>query len=79
MITERVRDRVDSTVPEWFIDLFPISAEPGQAQISDSWMHFGVIKVAGEPNSPTRPFGIKRKPCYSGFWQLASSAGSSAC
>ncbi len=48
VITERVQDRVDITVPEWFIDLFPIHAEPGQAQISDSWMHFGVIKVASQ-------------------------------
>lgn len=46
VIAERVRDRTDTTVPEWFIDLFPISAEAGRAQISDSWMHFGVIKVA---------------------------------
>ncbi|SOD41889.1 EAL domain-containing protein [Nitrosovibrio sp. Nv4] len=46
VIAERVQDRTDTTVPEWFIDLFPISAEAGRAQISDSWMHFGVIKVA---------------------------------
>ena len=46
VIAERVRDRKDSTAPEWFIDLFPISAEAGIAQISDGWMHFGVIKVA---------------------------------
>ncbi|SFN41275.1 HAMP domain-containing protein [Nitrosospira briensis] len=48
VITERVQDRVDITVPEWFVDLFPIRAEPGQAQISDSWMHFGVIKVVSQ-------------------------------
>jgi EAL domain-containing protein (putative c-di-GMP-specific phosphodiesterase class I)/GGDEF domain-containing protein len=46
VIAERMRDRKASTVPEWFIDLFPISAEAGIAQISDGWMHFGVIKVA---------------------------------
>ena len=46
VIAERIRDRKDSTVPEWFIDLFPVSAEAGIAQISDGWMHFGVIKVA---------------------------------
>jgi EAL domain-containing protein (putative c-di-GMP-specific phosphodiesterase class I)/GGDEF domain-containing protein len=46
VIAERMRDRKVSTVPEWFIDLFPISAEAGIAQISDGWMHFGVIKVA---------------------------------
>lgn len=46
VIAERMRDRKVSTVPEWFIDLFPISAEAGVAQISDGWMHFGVIRVA---------------------------------
>ena len=46
VIAERMRDRKVSAVPEWFIDLFPISAEAGIAQISDGWMHFGVIKVA---------------------------------
>jgi EAL domain-containing protein (putative c-di-GMP-specific phosphodiesterase class I)/GGDEF domain-containing protein len=46
VIAERMRDRKDSTVPAWFIGLFPVSAEAGIAQISDGWMHFGVIKVA---------------------------------
>ena len=45
IIAERVRERIDTTVPEWFNDLFPISAEAGRAQISDNRMHFGVIKV----------------------------------
>lgn len=45
VITERVRERINTTVPEWFSDLFPISAEAGRAQISDNRMHFGVIKV----------------------------------
>jgi EAL domain-containing protein (putative c-di-GMP-specific phosphodiesterase class I)/GGDEF domain-containing protein len=48
VITERVQDRIDTPVPGWFVDLFPIRAEPGQAQISDSWMHFGVIKVTSQ-------------------------------
>ena len=41
IIAERVRERIDATVPEWFNDLFPISAEAGRAQISDNRMHFG--------------------------------------
>ena len=45
VIAERVQDRIDTPVPEWFIDFFPIRAEAGRAQISDSWMQFGVIKV----------------------------------
>jgi diguanylate cyclase (GGDEF)-like protein len=45
VVTERVHDRLDTSVPEWFSDLLPIRAEAGRAQISDSWMQFGVIKV----------------------------------
>jgi EAL domain-containing protein (putative c-di-GMP-specific phosphodiesterase class I)/GGDEF domain-containing protein len=45
VIAERVRERIDTAVPEWFSDLFPINAEAGRAQISDNRMHFGVIKV----------------------------------
>ncbi len=45
IIAERVRERIDTTVPAWFSDLFPINAEAGRAQISDNRMHFGVIKV----------------------------------
>lgn len=45
VVAERVQNRIDNTVPAWFIDLFPIHVEAGRAQISDSWMQFGVVKV----------------------------------
>ncbi|MEO8767159.1 MAG: EAL domain-containing protein [Nitrosospira sp.] len=45
VVAERVQDRLDTSVPKWFIDLFPIHAEAGRAQITDNWMQFGVIKV----------------------------------
>ena len=45
VIAERVQERKNTTVPEWFSDLLPISAEAGRAQVSDNRMHFGVIKV----------------------------------
>lgn len=70
VITERVRDKVDSTVPEWFIDMFPISAEPGQAQISDSWMHFGVIKVAGDTQLAHQALWVQTQTLL--LWFLAA-------
>ncbi|SET21994.1 diguanylate cyclase/phosphodiesterase [Nitrosospira multiformis] len=48
LITERVQNKIETTVPGWFIRLFPISAAPGQAQISDALLHFGVIKVVSQ-------------------------------
>ena len=48
LITERVQNQIKTTVPGWFIRLFPISATPGQAQISDALLHFGVVKVVSQ-------------------------------
>lgn len=48
LITERVQNKIETTVPGWFTRLFPISATPGQAQISDALLHFGVIKVISQ-------------------------------
>jgi len=45
VITERVAGPLATTVPDWFVDLLPINAPAGLAQIPDSWMQFGVIKV----------------------------------
>src|SRR5688500_16539539 len=48
VIAEKVRDQVETNVPKWFMRLFSISPEAGQAQISDTLLHFGVIKVVGQ-------------------------------
>ncbi|WON73938.1 EAL domain-containing protein [Nitrosospira sp. Is2] len=45
VIIERVANPVATGVPDWFVELFPISAPAGLAQIPDSWINFGVIKV----------------------------------
>ncbi|KIO48907.1 EAL domain-containing protein [Nitrosospira sp. NpAV] len=50
VVAERVQNRVSDAAPEWFIDLFPIHAEAGRAQISDNWMQFGVVKVVSHPH-----------------------------
>jgi diguanylate cyclase (GGDEF)-like protein len=47
VIAERMQNHVDTNVPGWFIDLIPIHAEAGRAEISENWMQFGVIKVVG--------------------------------
>ncbi|MBN9133357.1 MAG: EAL domain-containing protein [Nitrosospira multiformis] len=48
LITEREQNKIETTVPGWFTRLFPISATPGQARISDALLHFGVIKVVSQ-------------------------------
>jgi EAL domain-containing protein (putative c-di-GMP-specific phosphodiesterase class I)/GGDEF domain-containing protein len=47
VITERVAGPIETNVPDWFADLLPINAAAGLAQIADSWISFGVIKVVG--------------------------------
>jgi diguanylate cyclase (GGDEF)-like protein len=32
-------------VPEWFVRLFPIAAEPGRAQVSSGWTQFGTVEL----------------------------------
>lgn len=45
LIVERIQDRSDTTVPEWFVRIFTIKSLPGRAQISDGWKQFGTVTV----------------------------------
>jgi EAL domain-containing protein (putative c-di-GMP-specific phosphodiesterase class I)/GGDEF domain-containing protein len=45
VISQRVQDRSDGNVPEWFIDAFPIESVPGIAQVNDGWKQYGVVTV----------------------------------
>ena len=44
-IVERQAQPGDLNVPAWFVGLLPITAAPGQAQISDGWKQFGTITL----------------------------------
>lgn len=35
-------------IPEWFIHLFPIESQPGQAQVSSGWNQFGTIQLVSQ-------------------------------
>lgn len=72
VIAERMQDRIDPAVPEWFIDFFPIHADPGRAQISDSWMQFGVIKVASHTSLAYQALWEQAENLM--FWFLAAGA-----
>lgn len=43
VLIQRIQERSDAKVPEWFVRLFPIQSIPGQSQISDGWKQFGTI------------------------------------
>lgn len=45
LMVERVADAGTSEVPHWFVQLLPIHAAPGQAQISSGWKQFGTVQL----------------------------------
>jgi diguanylate cyclase (GGDEF)-like protein len=47
--------------PPWFIDLLPIAAEPGAAQISQGWKQYGSLMLVSEPGF-----------AYASLWQSAT-------
>ncbi|MCU6434717.1 EAL domain-containing protein [Undibacterium sp. Jales W-56] len=47
-MVERTAAAERSPVPQWFIQLFPLSSLPGQAQISDGWKQVGTISVVSQ-------------------------------
>ena len=45
VIIEKTSETDEESVPDWFVHLFPIVSQPGQAQISDSWSQFGTVHL----------------------------------
>lgn len=42
---EKASPQNAGNVPDWFIRLFPIDSQPGQAQVSSGWNQFGTIEL----------------------------------
>lgn len=42
---EKTSPPASGDVPTWFVDLFPISSPPGQAQVSSGWNQFGTLEL----------------------------------
>ncbi len=50
LMTERVNENLDSSVPSWFKHLINISPNPGVAQIQDGWTQYGMLTLASSTN-----------------------------
>ena len=50
LITERLSEEADRSVPSWFAKLIHISPNPGVAQIQDGWSQYGVLSLASSTN-----------------------------
>ncbi|MDP2883366.1 MAG: LapD/MoxY N-terminal periplasmic domain-containing protein [Azonexus sp.] len=45
LMIEKSSPQDAGSVPEWFIRVFPIDSQPGQAQVSSGWNQFGTIEL----------------------------------
>ncbi|MGE5470256.1 MAG: EAL domain-containing protein [Bacteroidota bacterium] len=45
VMIEKTSPPIAGDVPGWFVRLFPISSQPGQAQVSSGWNQFGTIQL----------------------------------
>ncbi len=45
VMVERVSDAATDTVPAWFVNLIPLTTEPGIAQVQDKWRQYGTLSV----------------------------------
>lgn len=48
---ERSAPAQKNEVPTWFVNIFPIQSEPGQAQISNGWKQIGTVSLATQAGS----------------------------
>ncbi len=71
LIAERVGDAKDLDAPAWFAHLLPITATPGQAQISSGWKQFGTVTLV----SHSRCGKVPMRWC----WRCHSQGWSAAC
>ncbi len=59
-IAERVGTDTNLGAPAWFVQLLPIQAQPGQAQISSGWKQFGSVTLVSQSRF-----------AYAALWQSA--------
>ena len=45
LMVKRVSDATTDTVPAWFVNLIPLTTEPGVAQVQDKWRQYGTLTV----------------------------------
>ena len=45
LLIEKSSPPMAGDVPEWFVRLFPIHSQPGQAQVSSGWTQFGTVEL----------------------------------
>lgn len=45
-LVEKTFNGTQTAAPTWFVNLIPIRAEPGRAQINDGWSQYGTLSLA---------------------------------
>lgn len=60
LLVEKVHRGVDSGAPDWFVELLPLAASPGQAAISSGWNQLGTVTLMS-----------RSQFAYTSLWQTA--------
>ncbi len=76
VLQERHHEGAEAGAPAWFVRLFPIQAEAGQALIQDGWKQFGAIKVVSHSRFAYAELwrGVERLAFWFAFAALAAGA-----
>ncbi len=45
VLVELTNPKIETDIPEWFVDLVPLDIEPGTAEIQDGWKQFATITL----------------------------------
>jgi len=63
-MAQRIGNDADLGAPAWFVQLLPIHAQPGQAQISSGWKQFGTVTLVSQSRF-----------AYAALWKSAKEMG----
>jgi len=63
-MSERIGSDEDLGAPSWFVQMLPIHAQPGQAQISSGWKQFGTVTLISQSRF-----------AYAALWKSAQEMG----
>jgi hypothetical protein len=66
-------------VPKWFVRLFPIVSQPGQAQVTGGWKQLAPLNLSATAILPTRNCGMAPSSCLAGLPSAAASWDCWAC
>ena len=63
VMVERVSDAAPDTVPAWFVNMIPLTSEPGVAQVQNGWRQYGTLTVLSSNRFAYQALWQHSTPC----------------